>query len=330
MSPQLYITKTTTTRARHLTPTHSLQVVFDIMAFMIELKEATSFNGSAKPASSFNICSNTLLVARKPSADPRFLIQAAPPYTVCEVNGAFCKMFGYSFEEVLWKWDVDCVCGSGDDNNAPMKESLALSHPLTQMVRRKRKSGEEFHCFIQIVPLSNDSAKTSHFLGMCEEVTVDPAALEVVRGGVGTPGQGGKFPPFMGPGGRQQPQQPPIAANPEFAKQIMMMTNGPEQTQQGKGGQHLQQQRPSMPLPAVAGYGMYPGIQGHPQQMAMRPHQMYHPPGRPVHSAMYYQDPPQQQVSACVHPGNKIVCTWKYDVKRRLAIAFSSLLLSLR
>merc|ERR1719482_892214 len=118
------------------------------MAFMIELKEASLLH---KQSSTFNICSNTLTVARKPSADPRFLVQAEEPYTICEVNGAFCKMFGYSFDEILWKWDIASVGG-----DAEVKKSLALSHPNTRMVVRTRKNGEKFHCFLQIVPLSND------------------------------------------------------------------------------------------------------------------------------------------------------------------------------
>eukprot|EP00593_Proboscia_inermis_P016504 CAMPEP_0171303414 /NCGR_PEP_ID=MMETSP0816-20121228/12929_1 /TAXON_ID=420281 /ORGANISM="Proboscia inermis, Strain CCAP1064/1" /LENGTH=509 /DNA_ID=CAMNT_0011782631 /DNA_START=108 /DNA_END=1638 /DNA_ORIENTATION=+ len=172
-----------------------LELMFDVMAFMLQLKQSTGMN-------SFNIVPNTVQTCQRLFDEPMVLTMAERPYTILQVNRAWEHMTGYQAEYVVGRFSCKILQQQKQEwnskdkmNNHVIKNSndneqqfdttsleadtanfnaVALEEMMTS-VRYKRpgnsqvinftSSGRRFINFLQLFPLSTDS-KITHFLAL--------------------------------------------------------------------------------------------------------------------------------------------------------------------
>jgi hypothetical protein len=79
----------------------ALELMFDVMAFMLQLKQATG-------SDSFSVVPNTVQTCQRSFDKPMVMTLAEPPYTIVQVNKLWEDMTGYEAE------DVSSAARSGD------------------------------------------------------------------------------------------------------------------------------------------------------------------------------------------------------------------------
>lgn len=110
-----------------------------------------------------NSCSNGVIITGLADTD----------YAIIYVNDAFSRITGYSSEDVLGK---NCRFLQKVDKNQPTIENLRIAvnkHDEGYAVLRNyRKNGELFWNEIYIAPIKNAQGKTTHFIGIQNDVTI--------------------------------------------------------------------------------------------------------------------------------------------------------------
>ena len=146
-----------------------LKFMFDVMAFMLQLKES-------KRDESFPIIPNTIQTCQRPYKEPMIVIIAQPPYTIVQVNRLWENMSGYSANEVIGKISPRILQGKETNPKTVQEIKMALRHrrPCQVSLLNYRKNGTKFENFISLHPLSTDSKIThylelSHYVNLLEE-----------------------------------------------------------------------------------------------------------------------------------------------------------------
>jgi PAS domain S-box-containing protein len=137
-----------------------LELMFDVMAFMLQLKQATGADG-------FSVVPNTVQTCQRAFDRPMVITLSEPPYTIIQVNDLWSEMTGYDAKEVVGKTSCSLI-------QAPEMDKSCLESMMNE-VRQKRsasgllvnvaKSGEIFSNFLVVFPLSTDS-RISYYLGL--------------------------------------------------------------------------------------------------------------------------------------------------------------------
>jgi PAS domain S-box-containing protein len=137
-----------------------LELMFDVMAFMLQLKQAAGSDG-------FAVVPNTLQTCQRAFDKPMVLTLAEYPYTIIQVNDQWENLTGYTSAEVVGK--VSCsVLQSNASDPAKIKalmQEVRLKRPASAMLTNKSQNGEIFTSFQVVYPLSTDS-RTTYYLGL--------------------------------------------------------------------------------------------------------------------------------------------------------------------
>ena len=88
------------------------------------------------------------------------------------VNQAFCKMLGYTKEEIIGN-NYQMMLGPGTDRNElkKMEKSLQAGRPYQVEIINYRKNGSELWASLSAVPVKTDRNKVNHFVTILRDVT---------------------------------------------------------------------------------------------------------------------------------------------------------------
>lgn len=137
-----------------------LELMFDVMAFMLQLKQAAGSEG-------FTVIPNTVQTCQKSFDKPMIVTLAEPPYTIIQVNNLWEEMTGYSAEEVVGKASCS-ILQAPDMDRKPLVElmrEVRFKRPASALLVNRNKSGMDFTNYLVVYPLSTDS-RITYFLGL--------------------------------------------------------------------------------------------------------------------------------------------------------------------
>jgi PAS domain S-box-containing protein len=149
-----------------------MELMFDVMAFMLQLKQADGTDG-------FSVIPNTVQTCQRTFDKPVVMTLADPPYTIVQVNKLWEEMTGYNAEQVVGKASCGILQGNKTIRKAveDMMQEVRFKRPVSSTLINFKKSGEVFRNFLLLFPLSTDS-RITHYLGITNfydsGTTVDP------------------------------------------------------------------------------------------------------------------------------------------------------------
>lgn len=137
-----------------------LEIMFDVMAFMLQLKQATASEG-------FPVVPNTVQTCQRTFDRPMVVTMADPPYTIIQVNDLWTNMTGYKSDEVVGKLSCSVLQSVDTDTTAVevMMNEIRLKRSASAVLINKSKSGEIFTNSLVVYPLCTDS-RISYYLGL--------------------------------------------------------------------------------------------------------------------------------------------------------------------
>jgi PAS domain S-box-containing protein len=141
-----------------------LELMFDVMAFMLQLKQAAG-------TETFSVIPNTVQTCQRTFEKPVVMTLAEPPYTIIQVNSEWEKMTGYTAEEVVGKANTGILQGSSTDRKSvdEMMNEIRFRRPFSTVLMNVKKSGEVFRNFLLLFPLSTDS-RITHYIAITDFV----------------------------------------------------------------------------------------------------------------------------------------------------------------
>ncbi|TWT68953.1 chemotaxis protein CheB [Crateriforma conspicua] len=105
-----------------------------------------------------------------------------PDNPITFVNEGFCKMTGYSEEEVLGR---NCRFLQGPDTDktaiAEIRKGVHDGKAVRALLENYRKDGSKFWNDLYITPVENERGEVTHFVGIQNNVTDSIAAAEIAR-----------------------------------------------------------------------------------------------------------------------------------------------------
>jgi PAS domain S-box-containing protein len=174
-----------------------LELMFDVMALMLQLKQAEG-------SDTFSVIPNTVQTCQRTFDKPMVMTLAEEPYTIVQVNKLWEEMTGYKAEEVVGKTSCRSLEGEETDPSAVegLMNEVRFKRPASGMVVNYKNTGERFRNFFLAFPLSTDS-RITHYLQLS-------AHVDTVMGG--PPANQALTAP-----GNQRISQEPSRADPSFA-----------------------------------------------------------------------------------------------------------------
>jgi len=137
-----------------------LELMFDVMAFMLQLKQAA---GSHE----FTVVPNTVQTCQRPFKLPMVMTLAERPYTIVQVNKLWEDMTGFKAENVVGK--VSCSILQGQETNRITLEQVMsevrFKRPASVMLLNYTQERKLFRNYINLYPLSADS-KITHYVAL--------------------------------------------------------------------------------------------------------------------------------------------------------------------
>ncbi|GKY97961.1 hypothetical protein MPSEU_000754100 [Mayamaea pseudoterrestris] len=139
-----------------------LELMFDVMAFMLQLKQAAGVE-------SFTVVPNTAHTCQRTFDKPVVMTAADPPYTIVQVNKLWEEMTGYTADEVVGKASCAILQGARTDRKTTedMMTEVRFKRATYACVINYKKSGEAFRNHLCLYPLSTDS-RIAHYLAITE------------------------------------------------------------------------------------------------------------------------------------------------------------------
>ncbi len=105
-----------------------------------------------------------------------------PSCPIIYANTVFCRMTGYTLDEVLGK---NCRFLQNDDTDQPelaiLREAIAQHQEAEVVVRNYRKDGSLFWNRLRISPVADETGNVTHFVGVQTDVTEQKCAEEKLR-----------------------------------------------------------------------------------------------------------------------------------------------------
>jgi PAS domain S-box-containing protein len=137
-----------------------LELMFDVMSFMLQLKQATGSDG-------FSVVPNTVQTCQRTFDRPMVITLSEPPYTIIQANDLWLDMTGYEAEEVIGKTSCSILQSSDIDKSCleNIMQEVRHKRPASGLLVNTSKSGEIFSNFLVVFPLSTDS-RISYYLGL--------------------------------------------------------------------------------------------------------------------------------------------------------------------
>jgi PAS domain S-box-containing protein len=151
----------------------ALELMFDVMAFMLQLKQATG-------SDSFSVVPNTVQTCQRSFDKPMVMTLAEPPYTIVQVNKLWEDMTGYKAEDVVGKTSCRVLQGRETDRETldTLMTAILFKRPASGFLVNYTRTGVRFHNHLTLYPLSTDS-KITHYLALTihTEVIGGPEAI---------------------------------------------------------------------------------------------------------------------------------------------------------
>ena len=151
----------------------ALELMFDVMAFMLQLKQNTGANALA-------VVPNTVQTCVGPFGNsPMVMTLADRPYTIVQVNSQWEEMTGWKAEDVVGKESCKILQGEKTEHKPieDLMSSIRYQRPaFSVLTNYTRGRGKMFRNFINLYPLSTDS-KITHYVGL----TVHIEWMESIR-----------------------------------------------------------------------------------------------------------------------------------------------------
>lgn len=105
-----------------------------------------------------------------------------PDSPIVYANEVFCRITGYSREEILGR---NCRFLHGDDLDQPgldrIREALRAHRPVDTVLRNYRKDGDLFYNHLHIRPLFDRDGQVIYYLGVQHDVTEQIRAQEALE-----------------------------------------------------------------------------------------------------------------------------------------------------
>jgi PAS domain S-box-containing protein len=140
----------------------ALELMFDVMAFMLQLKQNTGANALA-------VVPNTVQTCVGPFGNsPMVMTLADRPYTIVQVNSQWEEMTGWKAEDVVGKESCKILQGEKTEHKPveDLMSSIRYQRPaFSVLTNYTRGRGKMFRNFINLYPLSTDS-KITHYVGL--------------------------------------------------------------------------------------------------------------------------------------------------------------------
>jgi len=139
----------------------SLELMFDVMAFMLQLKQSVGANAFTVIPNTVQTCTGSF------GKTPMVLTLADRPYTIVQVNEEWEKMTGWKAEDVVGKESCKILQGAQTESSAIGEQmaSICFQRPVFTVLTNYAADGRKFRNFISLYPLSTDS-KITHYLGL--------------------------------------------------------------------------------------------------------------------------------------------------------------------
>jgi PAS domain S-box-containing protein len=237
-----------------------LELMFDVMAFMLQLKQATG-------SDSFSVVPNTVQTCQRSFDKPMVMTLAERPYTIVQVNKLWEDMTGYKAEDVVGKASCQVLQGQETDRKTldALMTAVRYKRPASGMLVNYTRTRERFCNHLTFYPLSTDS-KITHYVSLTTHKGVSgsretsaampqPAAVPPQQGNTSQPleGQaklssqsmvlpGAGMPPLIGgaviQGGTTMAHPPlgflvPQVATPKSLGTILLPIKGPPSSVNG-------------------------------------------------------------------------------------------------
>lgn len=137
-----------------------VEIMFDVMAFMLQLKQAAGSDG-------FSVVPNTVQTCQRSFDKPMVLSLVEPPYTIIQVNKLWEEMTGYTADEVVGKMSCKILQCDGTDgeNLETLMQEIRYKRAASSVLVNKKKDNEIFTNFFVVFPLSTDS-RITYYLGL--------------------------------------------------------------------------------------------------------------------------------------------------------------------
>lgn len=137
-----------------------LEIMFDVMAFMLQLKQAAGTDG-------FAVVPNTLQTCQRVFDKPMVLTLAEYPYTIIQINDLWENLTGYSSAEVVGKLSCSILQSNASDQEAikSLMQEVRHKRPASSLLVNKTKGGDIVSTFQVVYPLSTDS-RITYYLGL--------------------------------------------------------------------------------------------------------------------------------------------------------------------
>jgi len=137
-----------------------LELMFDVMAFMLQLKQAA---GSHE----FAVVPNTVQTCQRPFKLPMVMTLAERPYTIVQVNKLWEDMTGFKAENVVGK--ASCSILQGQKTNLSTLEQVMsevrYKRPASVLFLNYTQERKLFQNYVNLYPLSADS-KITHYVAL--------------------------------------------------------------------------------------------------------------------------------------------------------------------
>jgi PAS domain S-box-containing protein len=148
-----------------------LELMFDVMAFMLQLKQASGSDG-------FSVVPNTVQTCQRTFDKPMAMTLADPPYRIVQVNKPWEDMTGYTAAEVVGKASCSILqkVESRTKGLTDMMGEVRFKRAASSTLLNFNKSGEAFRNFLLVFPLSTDS-KITHYLALTSHYDSGETAL---------------------------------------------------------------------------------------------------------------------------------------------------------
>ncbi|KAL7469553.1 hypothetical protein ACHAXS_009806 [Conticribra weissflogii] len=190
----------------------SLEIMFDVMAFMLQVKMAMGFDN-------FNdvVIPNTVQTCQKQFDFPMVMTLADRPFTIVQVNERWEKLTGYHGADVVGKKSCSILQGAdtAEKDLIQLMGPVMFKRPACAMLTNYTKTGRRFRNYVTIYPLSTDS-NISHYFGLTtyvQWIDADDSVRVRKRGKIDDGGSGDSKP------SNGAPTQPPhCAANSDGKK----------------------------------------------------------------------------------------------------------------
>lgn len=140
----------------------SLELMFDVMAFMLQLKQSVGANAFTVIPNTVQTCTGSF------GKTPMVLTLADRPYTIVQVNDYWEKMTGWKAEDVVGKESCKILQGPETESAAIGEQmaSICFQRAVFTVLTNYTSDGKKrFRNFISLYPLSTDS-KITHYLGL--------------------------------------------------------------------------------------------------------------------------------------------------------------------